>query len=212
MSAISLQNWGTGRAIQVSLFLFSLFCSVGSPAQTRKPTLPLAEQQVIEALFQHEVGSAKKHVIREEMSAREIQFQESYEKFGASLRQDAKEKDKAFKAALDDFLQKNRNPTLIAFPTNAPKDVELVSEATVNSIFRNTNNVDGWKLFYERFPGSTGLISISRVGMNPQKTVAIVYFGQQSHWLAGAGSIRVLRREGNKWVVTGEGFGRSWVS
>lgn len=36
--------------------------------------------------------------------------------------------------------------------------------------------------------------------------------GEQSHYLAGHGHIRVLKREGKKWVETSESLGPMWVS
>jgi len=54
--------------------------------------------------------------------------------FANSLREEAKDRDKAFREALEDFLKKNKIPVQIVFPTNAPKSMELVSNATVNRI------------------------------------------------------------------------------
>jgi hypothetical protein len=180
------------------------------------PTLTLAEQEVIEALLRQDaqVRVGKRLVIQEIASMDGVHSGDSTEKAAADLRRDARDRDSAFKEALEDFLAKNKTDTRIVFPTNPPVKVELVSKAIVNEIFSQTNNakIDGWDLFYKRFPNSSGLITISRVGIDPKGTVAIIYLGQQSHWLSGGGRIRVLKREGKKWVLTRESIGAQWVS
>ncbi len=111
---------------------------------------------------------------------------------------------------MDDFLKKNKTAVQIVFPTNAPKKVQLVPDATIKSIFYGGANA--WDQFYRRFPGTGGLITISRVGVDSKGTVAIIYLGHQFRRLAGAGFIRVLRREGGKWVLKIEGIGPVWMS
>jgi len=184
------------------------------------PTLTIAEQEVIEALLSQEAAAkiSKQHVIRETTSVRKLQIlqmSKDYDSFAKSLREQAKPRDKGFREALEDFLKKNETAVRMVFPTNAPKGVELVSDATVKEIFSAEPNAkpNGWDLFYRRFPDSSGLITISRVGINSRGTVAIIYYGEQSHFLAGAGGIRVLKREGGKWILKRyESIGPSWVS
>ena len=185
------------------------------------PTLTLAEQAVIEALLPQESAS-KKYVIEERTSISmlqsdhgALQLDNAYDTFANPLREEAKDRDKAFKEALEDFLKKNKTPVQIVFPTNALKNVELVSDATVNGFFAAKHNVkpDGWDAFYRRFPDSGGLITISRVGFDPAGTVALIYLGEQSHYRSGQGRIRVLRREGGKWIFkASERIGPEWVS
>jgi hypothetical protein len=186
--------------------------------QTRgaTPALTVPEQEVIEALFREDVvGQVSKRLIVEDMaSIRGLRFGDSFEKFAADLRERARARDRAFKEALEDFLRKNKQDTKIAFPTNAPAKVELVSEATVKEIFSAKHDAksNGWDRFYQRFPGSSGLVSISRVGIDSKGTIAIVYLGNQSHYLAGGGHIRVMKREGKKWKLSYESIGPQWVS
>ena len=134
--------------------------------------------------------------------------------FSKSLREEAKDRDKAFREALDDFLKKNETPVQIVFPTNAPKSVELVSDATVKEIYSAKQDAkpNGWDVFHSRFPDSGCLITISRVGIDSKGTVALIYLGQSSGYLAGRGGIRVLRREGGKWLLKYESIGPEWVS
>jgi hypothetical protein len=186
------------------------------PAHAAAPTLTLAEQEVIEALLSQETGAkVSKHVITEHTSIRMLQLANDYDTFANSLRDEAKHRDKAFRKALDDSLQKNKTPVQIVFPTNAPKSVELVSDAALNGIFSAKHDAkpNGWDVFYRRFPDSGGLFTISRLGIDPKETVAIIYLGKRSGYLAGSGRILVLRREGGKWILkASESIGPEWVS
>ena len=87
-------------------------------------------------------------------------------------------------------------------------------KAVLEEIFsaRHNAKTNGWDLFYQRFSGSGGVVSISRVGMDSKGTVAIVYRGIQSYYLAGRGNIRVRKREGKKWVLSYDSIGPMWVS
>jgi hypothetical protein len=180
------------------------------------PTLTLAEQEVIESLLSQEIETktCKKHTIAETSSVGVLFPGDTYESFSEALRKDDEVRDPAFREALEDFLKKNVAPVRIVFPTDAPKSVELVSDAAQAEIFLGTDhtNPNGWDLFYHRFPDSMGLFTISRVGIDSGRTVAIVYLGRQSHYLSGRGRIRILRREGGRWVLQGQSIGPRWVS
>jgi len=180
-------------------------------------TLTLAEQEVIEALLTQDFDTkdSKKHVITETTSVSSL-HSGTYDAFSKSLREEAKLRDQEFREALDDFLQKNQTAIRIVFPTNAPKSVELISDATVEEVFPSKRGVsvkpNGWVVFYQQFPGSSGLITISRVGIDSKGTVAIIYLGQQHQYLDGIGAIRVLRREGPKWVLSDDSMSPGWRS
>jgi hypothetical protein len=207
-------------------FAILLFTPIMSalPVRAGAPTLTLTEQEVIEVLLAQEIGAkvSKKHVIMEYTSIQMLrpdqgvlELANAYDTFANSLRDQAKDRDKAFKKALDDFLEKNKTSVQIIFPTNAPKSVELVSDATIKGIFSAKRNAkpNGWDVFYRRFPDSGGFYTISRVGIDSRGTVAIIYFGEQSGYLAGRGRMLVLRREGGKWILKiNERIGPEWVS
>lgn len=59
---------------------------------------------------------------------------------------------------------------------------------------------DGWKAFRE-VHGRTPIWTFSRVGFSADLSQAMVYVGWQSDWLAGAGTIYILDREGEEWRV-----------
>lgn len=55
--------------------------------------------------------------------------------------------------------------------------------------------------FYKEYPGSKGLVEISRAGFNNNRTQAILYYGKMSGKLAGGGNLYSLAKEEGKWKV-----------
>lgn len=51
----------------------------------------------------------------------------------------------------------------------------------------------------ERYPGSGGILPMSSVGFNKEKTCAIVYFGSSCGSLCGAWSFHLLEKVNGKW-------------
>lgn len=62
----------------------------------------------------------------------------------------------------------------------------------------------GWERFYEKYPASSGLTRLSRVGFNRRMTEALVYAGNQSGGLSGLGVFYLVTKENKVWRVSGE--------
>jgi hypothetical protein len=60
---------------------------------------------------------------------------------------------------------------------------------------------DGWSRFHQDHPGAQGLISISRVGFNSDKTVAVVYIGIQASVMRANGTCFLLAKKNGSWVI-----------
>lgn len=115
---------------------------------------------------------------------------------------------------IQDFCAKNAKPQVVwpDLPKRLP--VVLLSRGELEAIFSagHGQKPDGWDTFYAKYPKSPGIITISRVGFSRRGDVAMVYIGSQSHWLAGGGRIRILRKQDGKWVVRSGSIGPRWVS
>ncbi len=113
-------------------------------------------------------------------------------------------------AAWDDYRDQNKEShTLNAGLFNVGVPVVLISNEEVNAIFSQESE-DGWELFYKKYPDSQGLMTLSAVGFNFAYTSAVVYMGNQSHWLAGAGYMIVLEKRDGKWVIIDQQM--IWIS
>ena len=59
----------------------------------------------------------------------------------------------------------------------------------------------GWTAFHERFPGSGGHITLSRVGFSSDRTEALVHAGRWFDSLGGAAQVVRLEKVGGTWQV-----------
>jgi hypothetical protein len=67
-----------------------------------------------------------------------------------------------------------------------------------------------WVAFHERFPASSGWISLSDVGFSKSRNEAAVYVGRQRAPLIGSGHCLLLRKRGGRWTIVADAT--AWVS
>jgi hypothetical protein len=79
--------------------------------------------------------------------------------------------------------------------------VVLISREDVDSTL---SPIDWWPAFYERYPLSDGTISISRIGFNPDTTMALLRIVAVSGPLSGVGWLSVLEKKNGQWIVVAE--------
>jgi len=83
---------------------------------------------------------------------------------------------------------------------NLSADVKLITDTELHEIFNDPHR-NGWDEFYKRYPHSQGIMELSRAGVNADSSQALVYVGNQWHWLAGAGWMVQLEKRDNKWKL-----------
>lgn len=59
----------------------------------------------------------------------------------------------------------------------------------------------GWRTFYDRFPGSPGLVRFSGVGFSTNRSQAVVYMGYHRAGEWGDGSMYLLERTPDGWAI-----------
>jgi hypothetical protein len=79
-----------------------------------------------------------------------------------------------------------------------PISVNLLSKQSFEKMFRHDAG-RGWKLFYQRFPGTAGTFSFSKVTYSTTGDRAVVYRGVQRGGLNGNGALFVLEKIQNEW-------------
>jgi len=67
-------------------------------------------------------------------------------------------------------------------------------------IRRNSIQQD-WKTFYEKYPGSGGIFSFSKIKYYSEDTTAIVYYWVRRNGLNGHGALAVLTKNNSKWEM-----------
>ena len=106
---------------------------------------------------------------------------------------------KRFKDAIADFQRVSQDRKLLRWEFTSETPYEIVSEETINTIFKEEGVGRGWETFYKRYPQSGGYHIFSAVGFNKNKTQAIVYSGSACGGLCGRWSLHVLEKVDGKW-------------
>jgi len=105
----------------------------------------------------------------------------------------------------------NKTASLLQPKFDLPVPYKLVSTSWIEGLF--AKNGGGWKEFYAKYPNSGGLISMSAVGFNADKTIALVYMGYSCGGLCGSGGFHVLKKINGSWAeIKWAGASCAWVS
>ena len=73
----------------------------------------------------------------------------------------------------------------------------LISDAEIGRLFRKGE----WEDFCARYPTSRGIVRLSRVGFNKNKTQALLYFAGQYAPAAGEGYLILLGKTSSEWKI-----------
>jgi hypothetical protein len=163
----------------------------------------------LRARFAKEIRAGKKLVIEDQTDLHLLLLGTSYREFVDSLLKDASDQVPA--ELIRDFGDKNRQARAVWPELTKHLPAHLLSRAEQGAIF--TGGPDGnWKRFYEKYPGSPGIITVSRVGLNREKNRALFHMGWMAGSLQGHGELYVLKKEGDEWVDQRIDLGSSWDS
>lgn len=91
----------------------------------------------------------------------------------------------------------------------------LISAETENRLFPfasitvlDSDAVDkiqkSWHQFYQQYPGAQGVLTISRVGFNSDKSEAAVYMTNKASLMMGAGKLFLLVKKNGLWEIQRE--------
>jgi hypothetical protein len=100
-----------------------------------------------------------------------------------------------FKDAIADYNRLNRKTWLLQKDFQIGKPYEIVPSDTLKAIFKE----GGWDGFHKRYPDSGGYLIMSAVGLNREKTRAIVYTGSSCGNLCGRWGFHILEKVDGKW-------------
>jgi hypothetical protein len=100
---------------------------------------------------------------------------------------------------VDNFIFRNDPASAISSTLELNADYILVSDYAYRQIFGQ--NQSGWEIFYNHYPNTPGLTTLSHAGFNPSFDQALVYVGTQSNWLAGAGFYLLMIKVDGTWTM-----------
>ncbi len=102
------------------------------------------------------------------------------------------------KQTLDDFVVQNQRSYALTCSFNFGIEYKLINREAMTRFFGEGNR---WNEFYTKYPDSQGRMGLSRVGFNQERTQALVYVGNQRHFLVGAGYCVLLVKENGIWAI-----------
>jgi hypothetical protein len=96
-----------------------------------------------------------------------------------------------------DFVERNAAQVPLENQFGLPGGVTLIAGAELDTLFDEDGG--GWKAFFRRFPGSAGVVGLSRVGFTADSSLALVYIERGCGPDCGGGFRVVLERDGERW-------------
>lgn len=102
----------------------------------------------------------------------------------------------AFKDAIEDYKRRTE-PMFLQRKFEIENPYELVDTETIGTLINDYN----WNDFYKRYPDSGGVIRMSAVGFNRQKTLAIVYMGSTCGSQCGLRDFHLLKKIDGRWKL-----------
>jgi hypothetical protein len=98
---------------------------------------------------------------------------------------------------VDDLLIKNRKTYVFSPRFNLLRPYALLRNSDFNSLWHGS---EGGNAFYKQKPGADGFKTLSRVGFNSQKTVALVYVESYYTFLDTFTTFVLLKKSASKWT------------
>jgi hypothetical protein len=106
------------------------------------------------------------------------------------------------------FLDANLHPSSFHRSFTLPIPYQIVASSEIHSIFGTPGDI--WGRYYEKYPNSTGLLRLSRVGFNSDGNQAALYASTYCGGLCGSGYFVIMEKIDSNWKVVQEV--EVWVS
>jgi heat shock protein HslJ len=168
---------------------------------TGPTTAETEEYAVYSAVIQERFGAAKLIVIRDQTSGGlGDDWQRTVDALPRNLPGCQSE-------TLASFKKNNQQSTALKQELKLSQPYEFISDEALEEVFASS---DGWDRFYELYLGAQGEMTLSRVGFNAAFDQALLYVGNQWHWVAGEGYYILCTKTDGHWRVSADAM--MWVS
>lgn len=97
--------------------------------------------------------------------------------------------------AISNYLELNKKQWLLQPKLSFETPYQLLEAEKIKALMKQGR----WDEYYRQYPESGGVIEVSAVGFNPDKTIAVVYMGHSCGMLCGGGTFHVLEKIDGKW-------------
>lgn len=100
------------------------------------------------------------------------------------------------------FLDANLHPGSFHRSFTLPVPYQIVTSSEMQSIFGTPGDI--WGRYYEKYPNSTGLLRLSRVGFDSDGNQAAFYISNDCGGLCGSGYFVIMEKVNSDWKVVQE--------
>jgi hypothetical protein len=101
---------------------------------------------------------------------------------------------------LDDFKVKNKQAYLLEKLFSLRAKYEFISRQEINKFFMG-NDPGGWKAFQIKYPHSTGIVGVARVGLDKDQSQALTYIENRRSDSGATGFFVFLVKENGNWKI-----------
>ena len=92
---------------------------------------------------------------------------------------------------LDLFFERNAIPARLSIKSSLENGYLVDYDRLYENYFEKKGG--GWEQWYREHPKAHGLTTVSLPAYDPENKIVLLYMGNQSHWLMGAGYIILFR-------------------
>jgi hypothetical protein len=181
--------------------------NLASPAvQTIAQPAPEREEYVVYAALLKEmfIGKETKQLVIERYTAVNDSSNSEPDTFIEQL-------SPLMKETTSDYKEKNKQSVELSDRFELKVKLNFLSRDELKRIFeKRDEKYDGWKAFRQKYPGAGEIITLSRVGFNPDKSQALIFVGYQCDWLCGEGNYILLTKRDGEWKI--EKKSMTWIS
>jgi hypothetical protein len=104
--------------------------------------------------------------------------------------------------ALREWSRLNNRRYTLQSNINTASAHELLSQQSRSAVFNNSDPGKNWQQFNAKFPGSTGILRISRPGIDDTAKTALIYMEFECGTQCGSGRlVNLVQRPSGNWNV-----------
>lgn len=190
---------------------------VAGCSATRRASVPPSEAEIARRVIASWGGSSsasgdgRVFFVEEFLSVRTVQRLTGFEEFADNLRSSAAAIDPSLLEAVEDFVTKAASRDGVGALGLEPDEVILVTKAQYDAIF-DVHGPVGWGYFFDAYPKSCGIGSLSRVGFSQDGEVAVIAQSSRRGGLWGQGSLHIYVLLEGTWTRSDWSIGMRWVS
>ena len=208
-NALGMQDFHLRNQRQVGIFLAAMVLSGCGQVSTPTPAPSEADIQAEEALvyaalFDQIYGEPRIYVLMEQSSP----GMDGVEGLDSIIEDYLPRFSDLEAETAESFRSRNESTILLPDSMELGLPYVLLPQSDFHEIF--ALNTSGWSVFYNRYPNSPGLTTVSQVGFNDDFTQAFLYTATWSNWLAGAGYYYLLQKMEGTWQIIQQVM--AWIS